>query len=446
MSDEQSTHSLLAPSAAHRWIPCPGSTLLHESTDSDAAAEGQTAHGLGAYALALEISAAHALERLQAIDKIKPGGALELGVDFQYVDEDMLRYVDGYCNFVRSQVPEDAELYIEQRVHFHEEIGVEDPQGGTGDAIIVYDGGCTTIDLKYGRSPNGKVFAERNPQLLLYSLGARREFGHLTDLKKYKMIIYQPRLDHIDEWECTDSELTKFAKSAGTSATVVLKCQTEWSTLSTDELFKRNLLVAGDKQCRWCRAKATCPAYAKMVEDVTGADFDDLTQTDLPPVREITPGVDTTAVADVLSVAMSKVDMIEHWCKAVRAATEKALLEGVSIDGWKLVQGRQGPRKWKDPEPVEALFKSKFRLKVEEMYDMEIISPTSAEKILKDQPRRWSQVLPHIVRAEGGLSVAPEADKRPAVDVKTLNASTDDFDDLTVELLPADAATVEDFL
>ena len=65
-----------------------------------------------------------------------------------------------------------------------------------------------------------------------------------------------------------------------------------------------------------------------------------------------------------------------------------------------------------------------MRLKVEEMYDLKLISPTNAEKLQKAAvigPRQWTKVQDLIVRPDGKPTVAPESDKRPALEVNPLN-------------------------
>jgi hypothetical protein len=68
-----------------------------------------------------------------------------------------------------------------------------------------------------------------------------------------------------------------------------------------------------------------------------------------------------------------------------------------------------------------------MRLRVEEMYDLKLISPTSAEKLTKGDkpvigPKQWKKLQDHITRSEPKPSVAPQSDKRepytptPAVD------------------------------
>jgi hypothetical protein len=123
---------------------------------------------------------------------------------------------------------------------------------------------------------------------------------------------------------------------------------------------------------------------------------------------------------------MSKVGMVEDWCKAVRAEVERRLLAGQTVDGYKLVEGRRGNRTWSDEGAVEKLFKS-FRLRQEEMYDLKLISATKAEKLLKENPKRWAKTEQLITRSDGKPSVAPATDKRPAMDVKPV---LDDFQGL----------------
>jgi hypothetical protein len=174
----------------------------------------------------------------------------------------------------------------------------------------------------------------------------------------------------------------------------------------------------GEKQCRFCKAKAVCPALRAEVTDIVGgaATLDDF---------KAQP-VDSQTGDNYLPMAMAKVGMVEDWCKAVRAEVERRLLAGQTVDGYKLVEGRRGNRAWSDEGAVEQLFKS-FRLRQEEMYDFKLISATKAEKLLKPNPKRWAKAEQLITRSDGKPSVAPATDKRPAMDVKTV---LDDFQGL----------------
>jgi hypothetical protein len=91
-----------------------------------------------------------------------------------------------------------------------------------------------------------------------------------------------------------------------------------------------------------------------------------------------------------------------------------------------IVEGKRGHRKWGSEADVETLFKT-FRLRQDEMYDLSLISPTKAEKMFKQNPKRWAKVTDLITQSEGKPSVAPATDKRPAMVVQSV---AEEFSDL----------------
>ncbi|EMV0175196.1 DUF2800 domain-containing protein, partial [Acinetobacter baumannii] len=112
----------------------------------------------------------------------------------------------------------------------------------------------------------------------------------------------------------------------------------------------------------------------------------------------------------------------------VDSAVHQKMHAGEAIPGFKMVQGKKGNRTWTDAEEAEKLLKS-MRLKTEQMYDLKLISPTKAEALKKDEaigPRQWTKIEALITQADGKPTVAPESDKRPALDMKP------QFEDLTV--------------
>lgn len=73
----------------------------------------------------------------------------------------------------------------------------------------------------------------------------------------------------------------------------------------------------------------------------------------------------------------------------------------------------------------------KMRVKHDQMYDYKLISPTTAEKLAKADvigPRQWPQVEAMITQSPGKPSVAPESDKRPALNIAP---TADAFEDIT---------------
>ena len=200
-----------------------------------------------------------------------------------------------------------------------------------------------------------------------------------------------------------------------------------------------NYLRPGEKQCKFCPAKATCPklrdAVTTEVWGTTAATADDFDNMGAIPdtltaaVEQVEGGLGGD-IEEWLGAAMSKVGLVEDWCKAIRAEVERRLLAGVDIPGHKLVEGRRGARAWSNAEEVESTLKA-MRLKVEQMYDLKLISPTTAEKLAKSGaigPRQWPKLQDMITQSNGKPSVAPASDKRPALIVKPV---ADDFDAIT---------------
>ena len=382
---------------------CPGSVALTQDMPDETskfAEEGTLAHWLGALVLtAGEDSPA------KFYMEYYPDGdhTCEEVPNTLRVTHEMQDFIRTYTDYVNAEVERTGgTLLVEQQVDFSATLGVQPGEAtGTADAIIVSDDEIVVIDLKYGRGV--QVFAE-SEQLKLYALGAMEQHDPLGLVEKYKLVIVQPRLDHIDELVMTNVELSAFGDEAKIRAKLVLDAVETYEQGGQISDF----MAPSEKACQWCKAKATCPALSRDVAQTVQPNADDMEDI----AATLTPDG-----ANWLGIAMSKVGMIEDWCKAVRAAVEGELIAGRAVPGYKLVEGRRGARSWSDETAAEELLRKTFRLKVEEAYDLKLISPTKAEKVLADSPRRWNKAKALITQGQGKPSVAPESDKRPAISV-----------------------------
>lgn len=366
---------------------------------------------------------AHAIAKM-CLDENRPatayiGRRVEVGPCRTYeFTEDMAEPVQCYVDFVRS-LP--GEKFYEVRVPIGHITGEEGAEG-TSDVVALTDD-CEEIicvDLKFGRGVY--VSAEKNKQGMLYALGALKKYDVLGTIKRIRIFIHQPRINPVpSEWDCTVEALHAFAAEAtkaASTAMIAFKFRENWIGKPGDEQY----LVAGD-HCRetFCKARATCPAAAHFVQESVGIDFETLVP---GAVEHNMPAVPAVHDSVLLAKKMAAADLIEDWLKAVRAEVERRLLNAEEVPGYKLVQGRQGNRAWTDEKVAEELLRKTFRLPIEEAYNLKLISPTQAEKVLKEHPRQWAKCEPLIVRADGKPSVAPVSDKRPAITIKPV---ADDF-------------------
>ena len=158
------THAKLSPSAAERWIHCPGSVQLSEQCpepeSSAYADEGTLAHSVAELKLRLAAGEISLKDYSDHFAACTDGGHYWCG--------EMDEATDYYKDIVLEKLAgagKDAVLLVEQRFSLEPWV----PEGfGTSDAVIVGGDTIEVIDLKYGQGI--RVSAEGNPQMSLYGL------------------------------------------------------------------------------------------------------------------------------------------------------------------------------------------------------------------------------------------------------------------------------------
>jgi len=410
----EAAHSKFSASGFEAAMLCPGKPVMEEGKPNNGniySATGTVAHMLLEYNLRDGSEPAGFLGRIFQVDSF----------DIE-VDDDMVAAVNTAIRNLK-EIAGDGMILSEQRVNYSTYLGVEREQAwGTADVIVVRGDELQVHDYKNGV---GVVVDPRdNPQMMLYALGALEAVGStLGPFTTVRMVIHQPNVkDSSSEWTCTVRELEQWA--AGPAWEAVEKRL----EAAQPGAVVAEYLSPGEKQCKFCKAKATCPALraevAETVFDSTPATPAEFGQTEFPYTS-------ADLEDDWLAVCMNKADLIEDWVKAVRAEVERRLLAGETVPGYKIVEGKLGSRKWVDPVAVEAALKA-MRLKESEMYDFKLISPTTAEKLHKAKvigPRQWPTLKAMYTQTRGKNHVAPESDSRPAL---TLTPVADEFTDVSV--------------
>lgn len=265
------------------------------------------------------------------------------------------------------------------------------PDGfGTGDFLLIADGELNIVDLKYGRGV--AVYAERNPQMMLYALGALLQYDCLYDIEKVTMTIYQPRLSNVSVWEISAKELYDWAEKE-------VKPKAELAAAGKGEF-------SPGPWCRFCKARTQCRARAESLLELTRLEFQ-------PPAL-----LTDEEIAEV----MQKAGELSKWASDVMAfASAEAIEKGKHWKGYKLVEGRSTRKFNVDDDTVAEAAKAAG---YHDIYNKSLITLTAFEKLMGKED--FKKVLGGFVtKPAGKLTLVPESDKRPEVTVTDVN----DFDE-----------------
>ena len=373
------THSILGASAAERWMNCPPSARLTAGMadeETTFAAEGTAAHALCEW-------------KVRKALKMRAGRRPASDYWTDEMEECADDYRDYICDLVgqAKQICKDPITMIEQHLDFSCWV----PDGfGTGDFLLVADGELNICDFKYGRGV--PVYADHNPQMMLYGLGALNLFDCLYDIKTVTMTIFQPRLSNISVWSLTAEDLYKWAEEElRPKAVMADKGEGEYTP---------------GTWCRFCKARNQCRARAESFLELARMEFQ-------PPAL-----LSDEEIAEV----MQQAGELSRWASDVMAYAEAiAINEGKHFEGYKLVEGRSN-RRFTDTAAVEKAAKDAGYT---DIYNKSLITLTAFEKLMGEED--FNALLgKYVEKPKGKLTLVPVSDKRPEVTISNVeNEFTD---------------------
>lgn len=385
-----STHSILAPSDAARWLRCVGAVYLSKgipSLDAEYNASGSCSHWLGEWALT------HPLLDLDSwLGKEMTFGA---NPPFKFtIDEERLTRVRAYVTQIGR---EPGTLLVEQRLDTTPVLGVPN-QEGHADTIKLYpEGGVVKDDqllrgvLSVHDFKDGHILvrAKDNFQLMIYLCAAMMQYSLVGEFEAFRGCIHQPKLHHYDEWTYTRAELVTFMDALRPVAQLAYDLY--YSNAPFDPAVH---LTAGEIQCQWCPVRGKCPARAQYIISL----FEPIITK-----HEITN--------DTLGMIKSIEAQVRSALADYAAEAERRALGGVKIPGQKLILGRKGDRQWMDP--VKAASMMELTLGDAAYEKPEPISPTEAERLLKKGAYAPLAASVGVRQNDGRLKLVPENDPHP---------------------------------
>lgn len=373
-------HALLSASSAHRWLECPPSAVAAEAypqQDTDFTREGTLAHEV-----------AEAVARGDIEDgyhtTLRVDGLVWLpGMEDKCADitEEMVECAEGYTDYIQELIHDDSALVLlEQRVDFSPWV----PDGfGTADCIIIQGTTMDVIDYKYGKGV--AVSAEDNPQEKLYGLGALNDYGFAYDIEKVRLHIYQPRINNVSVDELSAADLLAWGEQIKPVAELAAKGKGKYN--------------AG-AWCKFCPHAGRCRTLSKVCSEYV----------ETHGLRVKLPVLAPHEVAEVLAME----PLVSLWLKRVRDQALTSMLNGEQVPGYKVVEGKQGNRKWSDELQVLAALEGAGYSR-DAITETKLLSPAAMDKAIGK--KKAAELLAELIdRSPGAPTIAPESDKRPAYD------------------------------
>lgn len=366
-----SSHALLSPSSAHRWLNCPRAPRLEATLPqrtSVYAVEGTTAHST------CEALAKKKFKKIKTADYNKIVKRLKTHKSW---DDEMLQTAEIYVEHLEELA---MKFNNEPYIAFEVKVDISDyvPEAyGYCDSIMISDDTLIITDYKHGKGVH--VSPQENPQLMLYALGAVKLYRNIfgSSIKKVQIYIDQPRIKSYEGWECTIEELTTWGEN--------IKPKAQMAYMGFGDFN------AGE-WCRFCRANGICKAQAE--QQLNSVEIKDI----LEP--------------EEISQVLQRGETLINWYEAVKAQALNSMLSGEKIPGFKLVESRSS-RIWKDQDKaLETLQENGIDKAI--IYDNVPKTLSQLEKLIGAS--KFDELVgTYVEKPPGRPTLAPQTDKRQEI-------------------------------
>ena len=422
---EAAAHArFFGPSSLHRRIACAASRALEvwfSNKETSASRVGSAAHRLAEICYQNGEHTRNYINKnwpeYEEVGTITPTEAdnvqLYLDVIAAHVaDTKLVEKKVSYARFVRREAPAVAAAMgpEAEAVVASEEFGqlLESDFFGYSDYIGIsaeYKS-ITVVDYKNGTY---SVRAEGNPQAYCYALAAAETYDWLAEVEHVQVCIVQPNARFTDpdhpgvDWTAPMrlTDIYKWGREVLVPA--IIRSLLPTATYNAD----------GDRQCKYCRARGACSAYARWAQEEAEEAFKDITVLD--------DGVTLPAVELLTHEQIERVlhwqQRLTPWMEAVMEYAETmATREGVEYAGHKVVRKRTNWR-WKDDAAADKALAEKLPDEVR-LNPPTLRTPSQIKDTLKVG---WDDPV-FVVFAEqpvGSLALRPLSAKGEAIDVKS---------------------------
>lgn len=309
---------------------------------------------------------------------------------------------------VRTYISDDdVETHVEVKLPID---AIEPGTTGTCDVILLDFTNRTlySLDHKFGKGV--RVYAEDNPQLIAYAIGAIDKYDLLGEMERVVIGVLQPRLDHHDEAELTIAQVDEWRKRLSDGA---------------KRTHEPNAPLRAGDWCQFCPNKPVCPELHGRALAVARAAYSESQIVDgatMVPLDEV-PDIQIREMLD-------QAPLIRAYLSSLEGEAKRRLQVGLSMSGYKLVFGR-GSRQWTSVTELRAWILNEeacnFDFQREIFYKAPaMLNPAQMEKVCKSNDIPFPGAM--VTKLSGNVSLVPETDPRPAIALGYEPLTTDESD------------------